>query len=108
MKSLFHDIKGEWPYYALILLVFYVLPHVVIDTGSGMFMLLFVMPLIVFLTSFVYGIRRGFHLRYALIVALSFIPSIYLIYNDSAWIYTLIFGCLALFGNVLALIFRTK
>lgn len=97
-------IKKELIYYLIIAITYYLLPFLIIDTGSAMFMLLIVMPLIVLITSFICGLKNGFHIWYAVIVGLLFIPTIYLHYNESAWIYTLIFGALALTGNALVLL----
>lgn len=101
-------IKKEIPYYLVIVIAYILVPLLMTDTGSAMFLLLFVLPLTIYITAFVYGLKHGFHLRFALITALLFIPSIFLHYNESAWIYTFIFGALALAGNAFALLYRKK
>lgn len=88
-------------------IVFYLLPLLLTkDTGGAMFSILILIPLLMLVISCIYGMKNGFHKRYALIVALLFIPSIYVIYNESAWIYTAIYGALVLIGNLIGLALR--
>ena len=53
-----------------------------------------------------YGIRNGFDFWYAFIVAILFIPSIFIFYNSSAWIYVVVYAGIALLGNFIALPLR--
>lgn len=100
-------IKKEIKYYIIVVIVFYLLPLLLIkDTGGAMFSMLILIPLLILVISCIYGMKNGFHIRYALIVALLFTPSIYVIYNESAWIYTAIYGAIALIGNLIGLAFR--
>lgn len=98
-------LKKVLPFYCVILLDFYIVPFLMRDTGSAMFILLIIMPFICLVTSICYGIKNGFHFWFALIVALLFIPSIFIFYNSSAWIYIVVFGILALLGNIIAVPF---
>lgn len=100
--------KGEVVYYVIIAIAYIIAPLLIMDTGSAMFILLLVLPLTIYITAFIYGLKHGFHFRFAIIAALLFIPSIFLHYNESAWIYTFIFGALALTGNAFALLYRKK
>lgn len=88
------------PYLCLDLAAFYLLPLFIQNTGSAIVILLAAIPLICFLCSVFYGIKNGFHWQYAVAVAVSFIPSVFLFYNSSAWIYTLGYGISALIGNL--------
>jgi len=47
-------------YLIVITLAFYVLPAFINDTGTGIFFLLILTPIICFLTSLIYGIRHSF------------------------------------------------
>lgn len=47
-------IKKNWVYYFIIFIAFYIVPMLIKDTGSGIFILLIVIPLIMLITSFVY------------------------------------------------------
>ena len=53
-------IKKNWIYYLIIFIAFYLVPILIKDTGSGMFILLIVIPLITLITSIVYGLRNTF------------------------------------------------
>ena len=100
------ELKGSLPHYIVLLLDFYLLPLFIRDTGNGMILLLVVIPVICFFTSVSYGIKSGFHFRFALIVAALFAPSIFIFYNTSAWVYMIGYGFIALTGNAIALFFR--
>lgn len=47
-------IKKNWINYFIILIAFYIVPMLIKDTGSGMFILLIVIPLITLITSLIY------------------------------------------------------
>ncbi|MDO5018158.1 MAG: hypothetical protein Q4E02_02545 [Lagierella massiliensis] len=96
-------LKNNIIFYILLLIDFYVLPNFIKDTGSAMFVLMIIIPVICFIISFFYGMRNGFDIWYVLIVAILFIPSIFVFYNFSAWIYTVVYTALAIIGNVVAL-----
>lgn len=103
------ETKKLLPYLLVILLDFYLLPLLIKDTGAAMLLLLVIMPLICFVCSFVYGLKHSYRLFYALIVTALFVPSIYVFYNSSAWVYTLGYGSIALVGNLSgAILFPTK
>ena len=88
-------------YLIVITLAFYVLPAFINDTGSGIFFLLILIPIICFLTSIIYGIRHSFNLIFLLLIMILFIPTIFIFYNESAAIYVLIYGIIATIGNLL-------
>ena len=97
--------KKMLPYLIIIILDFYLLPLLIKDTGTAMMMMLIVIPLICFVCSGVYGIRNSFNLFYALIVAILFVPSIFIFYNSTAWVYVLEYGIVALAGNAIGMMF---
>ena len=88
-------------YLIVIILAFYALPVLINDTGSGIFFLLILIPIICFLTSIIYGIRHSFNLIFLLIIMALFIPTIFIFYNESAAVYVLIYGIIATIGNLL-------
>ena len=94
-------IKEMSVYLIVIILAFYVLPAFINDTGSGIFFLLILIPIICFLTSLIYGIRHSFNLIFLLIIMALFIPTIFIFYNESAAVYVLIYGIIATIGNLL-------
>ncbi len=93
------------PYLLVLLFNFYFLPTLIQDTGSAIFFLLLIIPLICFLCSLVYGIFQGISLYYPLIVAGLFVPSIFIYYNTSAWVYLVVYGILAFIGESLGVHF---
>ena len=91
----------------VILMGFYLLPLLIRDTGSAMLILLIAIPLICFICSTIYGIKKGFNILYSAIVSVLFVPSIFIFYNLSAWGYIIGYGIIALIGNAIgALIFK--
>ena len=88
-------------YLIVITLAFYVLPVLINDTGTGIFFLLILTPIICFVTSIIYGIRHSFNLIFLLLIMALFIPTIFIFYNESAAVYVLIYGIIAAIGNLL-------
>ena len=88
-------------YLIVIIPAFYVLPVLINDTGTGIFFLLILIPIICFLTSLIYGIRHSFNLIFLLLIIALFIPTIFIFYNESAAVYVLIYGIIATTGNIL-------
>ena len=88
-------------YLIVITLAFYVLPAFIKDTGTGIFFLLILTPIICFITSIIYGIRHSFNLIFLLLIMALFIPTIFIFYNESAAVYVLIYGIIAAIGNLL-------
>lgn len=100
-------IKKLLPYLAINLLTFYILPIIIRDTGTGMLILIIIIPLITFMTSLLYGLKNSFGWIYSLLVMVMFLPSIFIYYNESALIYTLIYGGLSLLGSFIGSRFQT-
>ena len=101
-------LKKNMVFFLLLLIDFYIIPLVIKDTGSAMVVMLIVIPLICLITSVCYGIRNGFDYWYIWSVAIIFIPSIFIFYNPSAWVYAIGYGVIALIGNLIALPLRKR
>ena len=101
-------IKKNWVYYFIIFITFYLIPILIQDTGSGMFILLIVIPLITLITSIIYGLRNVFDFIYPLIVAILFIPTLFIYYNASAWTYILVYSMIAVIGELLGKTLQKK
>lgn len=97
-------LKNMLPYLVVTLMDFYLLPLLIKDTGSAMMMLLVVVPLICFVCSMLYGAKNSFHWLYAMNVAILFIPTIFIFYNSSAWVYIVGYSLIAFIGNVIGMI----
>lgn len=101
-------LKKNWIYYLIIFIAFYLVPILIKDTGSGMAILLIVIPLIVLITSLIYGLRNTFDFIYPLVVAIMFIPTLFIYYNASAWIYIISYSLIALIGELLGKTLQKK
>ena len=101
-------IKKNWVYYFIIFITFYLIPILIQDTGSGMFILLIVIPLITLITSIIYGLRNVFDFIYPLIVAILFIPTLFIYYTASAWTYILVYSMIAVIGELLGKTLQKK
>ena len=101
-------LKKSIIFYILLIIDFYAIPWLIKDTGSAMIVMLIIIPLICFVTSIFYGLKNGFDFEYVLIVALIFVPSIFIFYNSSAWIYVAVYTVVVLLGNLIALLLRKR
>lgn len=101
-------IKKNWIYYLIIFITFYFIPLFIKDTGSGMFILLIIIPLITLITSIIYGFRNTFDFIYPLIVAILFIPTLFIYYNISAWVYIIAYSLIAFIGELLGKTLQRK
>lgn len=96
------------PYLLALGVNFYLLPLLVRDTGAAMVLMLCVMPLAAFLTGTACGLRRGFRPLLALAAAVLFLPTVWIHYNTSAWIYTVFYAAAVLAGNGVGRLFFRK
>ena len=86
--------------YILVMLAFYVAALLLCrDTGSAMFTLLCLLPAILFILSLVYAKMNGFKWYLSLAVALLWLPTVFIYYNESAVIYALIYGVISFIGQ---------
>lgn len=72
------------------------------DTGSAMTILIILIPILVSINSLIYGYRVcSCDTLYSLLTALFFFPFIFIKMNENAWIYAIIYLCIAVILNVL-------
>lgn len=95
------------PYVIILAIAFYVLPLLIIDTGSAMFMLLLIIPLLTFICSVIFGVRQGFDFLLTIAVIILFAPTIFY-YNMSAWVYIIAYGVIAIVGNGIGRAFHKR
>ncbi len=93
------------PYLVTLVIDFYLLPMLIKDTGTGMLMMLLVIPLIAFIYSVVYGIKQGFNTLLTLATVVLFAPTIPIFYNETAWIYIIAYGVISCVGNAIGRMF---
>lgn len=90
----------------LFLAAFYLLPLLIRDTGSGMIVLLLLIPILCFVGGLLYGLFSGISWLLPIGVAAAFIPAILLYMNSSAMVYSPVFGVIALVGNLIGGLIR--
>lgn len=88
-------------YLLICVAAFYVLPLLGKDTGSFMLILLMAIPLICFVASLFYGVKNGFNFIFSLIIGVLFIPTIFIYYNSSAWVYIIAYAIISMVGNLI-------
>ena len=91
-------IKKLFPYLMVNVICFYLLPLLMKDTGSGMFILLFVIPVITFVNAIMCGRKNSFYILYPLLVMAIFVPYVLIYMDESATIYIFIYGAISLMG----------
>jgi hypothetical protein len=96
------------PFLLVIVLGFYLLPLLITDTGMAMLLMLVIIPLICFICSVVYGVKHSLNILYAVLVSVLFLPTVFIFYNSTAWVYTVAYGVIALAGNAIGLIFYKR
>ena len=85
--------------YILVMLAFYVTaPLLCRDTGSAMFTLLILLPVVLFILSLIYAKMNGFKWYLSIIIGLLWLPAI-IYFNESATIYALIYGVISFVGQ---------
>ncbi|MDU2024477.1 MAG: hypothetical protein E6729_02850 [Finegoldia magna] len=93
-------IKKLLPYLMVNIICFYLLTLLMKDTGSAMFILLFVIPVITFVNAIMCGKKNSFDILYPLLVMVIFVPYILIYMNESATIYIFIYGVISLMGLI--------
>ena len=91
------------PYWGIILVVFYLLPIVIQGMGSAMLILLIAIPVICFVCALLYGTKNGFNIIFPIVVGLLFIPSLFIFYNETAWVYSVAYLVISLIGNLIGM-----
>lgn len=95
-------------YAFLTAITYFAVPLFIKDTGSATAILLIIAPAITLVCALVYGIFRGFDFLIPLITGLLFLPTVFIFYNSSAWVYTVFYALVALFGNGVGRVFYSK
>lgn len=96
------------PYAIVLAIDFYLLPALISDTGMAMLVLLCVIPLIAFIVAVVYGAVNGFNIILPILAMLLFLPTIFIFYNYTAWVYVIAYGVVVLAGNGIGRIFYRR
>jgi len=96
------------PYLIVLVVDFYLLPVAAQNTGAAMLLMLCVMHLVALVIGVAYGLRSGFSLLLSLMALILFIPTIFIYYNASAWVYPLFYALIVLVGNCIGRAFYMK
>ncbi|MCI9391931.1 MAG: hypothetical protein HFF65_05975 [Oscillospiraceae bacterium] len=96
------------PYLILLGIDFYLFPLLARDTGSAMLVMLCAMPLAAFTAAVICGARSGFTAVLPIAALLLFIPTIWIHYNATAWVYAPVYGAVVLAGVCLGRLFHRK
>lgn len=99
------NLKNIMPYLLILAIDFYLPPVLMRNTGLAMLLMLCIMPFIAFITAIIVGIRQGFNLWLTIAATILFIPTVFIHYNASAWVYAPVYGVIVLFGNLLGRMF---
>ena len=90
--------KGVLALLVPVLVVFYLFPLAMTQGGSEIVVFGVYMPGVLLITSLIYGYVYHFEWRYPLLIALLFIPTIFIYFNSSALIYIPVFAIITYFG----------
>ncbi|HMN12113.1 MAG TPA: hypothetical protein PKD55_07295 [Bellilinea sp.] len=82
----------------LILATFYLLPLGIKDTGIGMWVLLIIAPVVCIIAAMLVALRLGFAWWFPLLVGALFVPTIWIFYNESAWVYIIAYTLVSFLG----------
>ena len=103
-----NNLITQIPYILIQGINFYLLPLWAKNTGSAMLLMLCIMPLIALVTAIIYGIRHGFNLTLPVLTFVLFLPTIYIYYNSSAWIYAIVYAAIVLVGIIIGKLLQGK
>lgn len=95
-----HRLLSLWPYLLALVFLYYVFPLSMGALGPFLPLLVF-MPALCLVCGFVCGLRQGFRPLLPAAAVLLFLPTLFLYYNTSAWVYAPAFGLLCLAGVLL-------
>ncbi len=87
------------PYIIVLGIDFYLLPFLMRDSGTAMVLMLCVMPCIALGSGVIYGVCSGFRVELSIAALLLFIPTVFIFYNSSAWIYAPVYAAVVLAGT---------
>lgn len=103
-----NSLKKMLPYILVMILDFYLMPLLIKDTGLAILMLLVVIPFICLVCSIIYGSKNGFNLLFCVIVTLLYVPTIFVFYNSSAWVYVVGYGVVTIVGNFIGMLINKR
>lgn len=88
-------------YLIVVALIFYVLPLFKSKLGGDFVVLWIITPLVCFLLGYVFGLFHNMSFLFVIALAVLFIPAVIFYYRQIAMLYALVYGLVAMTGNVL-------
>lgn len=98
--------KALFMYLAVFIVIFYIFPLVINNTALAMLTLLFLTPVCCFVTALRYGLKYSFDLGLVIGAAVLFVPTLFIFYNSTAWVYTIIYALIVFAGNALGMVIK--
>ncbi len=95
-------------YILAMLIAYYLLPMLIVDTGMGILVLLLAIPIIIFASAFLYGRFRGFSFFITIATPTFFVPAVFIFFNETATVYVAIYTVVAILGNILGEVFHKR
>ena len=96
----------KYTVYIIIAMMYYFIPlYLVKDTGSGIFLLFWVIPTFVSLISLVSAKKTGFNWYFSVFVVLFWLQIVFIL-NDSASSYIIIYGVISIVGQLIGNLLR--
>lgn len=87
--------------YLFISAVYYLFPLVFHDTGGYILYLLVLAPVLSFVAALFPSMKYGYELLFPIMCGVLFIPSALLYFNETAFVYAIVYVACAFFGSVL-------
>ena len=81
---------------AILIVTFYLLPLLF---KGGIASLFLINPLVVLLCSIIYGKNHKFDFVIVMITIILFFPTIFIFYNESAWVYVVFYAIISTIGS---------
>lgn len=100
-----HTVKKILPYLIFFAALFYGAPLVLTFQAMPVFLLL-VNPLCLIGAGIFYAAKHGFQWYFLIAVPLVFVPTLFTVYNDTAWVYVPAYLVFLAIGQGIGCIFR--
>lgn len=81
---------------AILIVAFYLLPLLFKGSIASLFL---INPLAVLLCSIIYGKNHKFDFVIVMITIILFFPTIFIFYNESAWVYVVLYAAISIIGS---------
>lgn len=95
------------PYCFTFFILFYIVPFIIQHRTKNETIILFLIaPILCLIVSIVYGVLNGFKWSYPLMIAILYIPSVFLLAEQSGPIYIFVYAIQGVIGNFVGSLFQ--